>query len=231
MVLLHFPLKKHGRDHKLKEAEIMEEIINSKKRKREIRNEKLRKARQAQFEKRQRMEKISQFRRNSDFELLVKQLEEGCQKCMSSPLLLTDSILGLNSYPNRLVVLCHKCDSENRIAIHSEEAEDKVALASIHTGIEHSHIEGIFSIIGLPSIAYRSFKDREHKVGTAIEEVAKDSFHTWKLEEQKIELELTGTKSLKGCYDMSWRPRSGMYNSSSGSCCINGYNTGKCYSK
>ena len=85
----------------------MEEITNSNKRKREIRNEKLRKARQAQFEKRQRVEKISQFRRNSDFELLVKQLEEGCQKCMSSPLLLTDSILGLNSYPNRLVVLCH----------------------------------------------------------------------------------------------------------------------------
>ena len=60
---------------------------------------------------------------------------------MSSSLLLTDSILGLNSYPNRLVVLCHKCGSENRIAIHSEEVEDKVALASIHTGIGHSHIE------------------------------------------------------------------------------------------
>ena len=68
----------------------MEEIINSKKRKREIRNEKLRKARHAKFEKRQRVEKISQFRRIADFELIVKQLEEGCQKCMSSPLLLTD---------------------------------------------------------------------------------------------------------------------------------------------
>ena len=140
----------------------MEEITNSKKWKREIRNEKLRKARQAQFEKRQRVEKISQFRRIADFELIVKQLEEGCQKCMSSPLLFTDSILGLNSYPNRLVVLCHKCDSENRIAIHSEEAEDKVALKSIHTGIGHSHTEGIFSIIGLPSIAHRCFKKTEN---------------------------------------------------------------------
>ena len=72
---------------------------------------------------------------------------------MSSPLLLTDSILGLNSYPNRLLVLCHKCDSKNRIPSHSEEVEDKVALASFHTGIGHSHIEGIFSSIGLPSIA------------------------------------------------------------------------------
>ena len=72
----------------------MEEITNSKKQKREIRNQKLRKARHAKFEK--RVEKISQFRRIADFELIVKQLEEGCQKCMSSPLLLTDSILGLN---------------------------------------------------------------------------------------------------------------------------------------
>ena len=88
--------------------ENMEEITDSKKRKREIRNKKLRKARQAQLKNRQRVEKISQFRRIADFELIVKQLEEGCQKCMSSPLLLKDSILGLNSYPNRLVVLCHR---------------------------------------------------------------------------------------------------------------------------
>ena len=81
-------------------------------------------------------------------------------------------------------------------------------------------MEGIFSIIGLPSIAHTSFK--------VIEEAAKDSCHKWKLEEQKIELELTGTKSLKGCYDMSWRTHSEMYNSSSGSGCIIGYNTGKC---
>ena len=83
----------------------MEEITNSKKRKREIRNEKLREAGHAKFEKRQRVEKISQFRCISDFELIIKQLEEGCQKCMSSPLLLTDSILGLNCYPNILVCL------------------------------------------------------------------------------------------------------------------------------
>ena len=46
----------------------MEEITNSKKRKREIRNEKLRKARQTKFEKRQRVEKISQFRRIADLQ-------------------------------------------------------------------------------------------------------------------------------------------------------------------
>ena len=198
----------------------MKETTNSKKRKRDIRNEKLSKIRPAQFEKRQRVEKISQFRCIADFELIVKQLEEGCQKCMSSPILLTDSILSLNSYPNRLVVLCLECDSENRIAIHSEEVEDKVILASIHTGKGHSHIEGIISITGLPSIAHISFKDRERKVSTAIDEVAKDSCHKLKLEEQKIELELTGTKSLKGCYNMSWRTSSGMYNSSPGSGCI-----------
>ena len=82
----------------------MEEITNSKKRKREIRNEKLRKARHAKFEKRQRVE-VSQFRSITDFKLIVKQLEEGCQKCMSSPLLLTDSIFCLNCHPNILVCL------------------------------------------------------------------------------------------------------------------------------
>ena len=53
----------------------MEEITNSKKRKREIRNEKLRKARQAKFEKRQRDianlkrdRKISQFRGIADLQ-------------------------------------------------------------------------------------------------------------------------------------------------------------------
>ena len=46
----------------------MEEITNSKKRKREIRNEKLRKAQRAKFEKRQRVKKISQFRRIAELQ-------------------------------------------------------------------------------------------------------------------------------------------------------------------
>ena len=92
MVLLHFPLKNFERTWKRSQTQ-------------RSGNEKLRKARHAKFEKRQRVEKISQFRRIADFELIVKQLEEGCQKCMSSPLLLTDSILGLNCYPNILVCL------------------------------------------------------------------------------------------------------------------------------
>ena len=55
----------------------MGEITNSKKRKREIRNEKLRKARQAKFEKRQRVEKISQFRRIADLQhSLTKKMYE-----------------------------------------------------------------------------------------------------------------------------------------------------------
>ena len=89
-VLLHFPLKNFERTWKRSQTQ-------------RSGNEKLRKARNAKFEKRQRAEKISQFRHIADFELTVKQLEVGCQKCMSSPLLLTDSILGLNCYPNILV--------------------------------------------------------------------------------------------------------------------------------
>ena len=54
----------------------MEEITNSKKRKREIRNEKLTKARQAKFEKRQTVEKISQFRRIADLQNNLKEMYE-----------------------------------------------------------------------------------------------------------------------------------------------------------
>ena len=50
----------------------MEEITNSKKRKRGIRNEKLKKARQAKFEKRQTVEKIWQFRRIADLQNNLK---------------------------------------------------------------------------------------------------------------------------------------------------------------
>ena len=46
----------------------MEEITNSKNRKREIRNEKLRKAQQAKFEKRQRVKKMSQFGRIAELQ-------------------------------------------------------------------------------------------------------------------------------------------------------------------
>ena len=50
----------------------MEEIRNSQKQKREIRNEKLRKARQAKFEKRQRVEKISQFKHIAELQDKLK---------------------------------------------------------------------------------------------------------------------------------------------------------------
>ena len=55
MVLLHFPLKNFERTWKRSETQ-------------ESGNEKLRKARQAKFEKRQRVDKISQFRRIADLQ-------------------------------------------------------------------------------------------------------------------------------------------------------------------
>ena len=77
----------------------MEEITNSKKRKREIRNEKLKKARQAKFEKRQRVEKISQFRRIAD-------LQNSLRKEMYELAAIAHRQYSrLNSYPNRLVCL------------------------------------------------------------------------------------------------------------------------------
>ena len=128
---------------------------------------------------RDRVVKLPQFRSIADFEVIVKQLEEGCQKCMSSPLLLTDSVFSLNCYPNRSIILCRKCDSENRIAIHSDEVEDKVALASIHTDTRHSRTEGISAQLVYQASYIDVSKNWKRKVGT--EEVAKDSYHKRKL--------------------------------------------------
>ena len=55
MVLLHFPLKNFERTWKMSQTQ-------------RSGNEKLRKARQAKFEKRQRVEKISQYRRIADLQ-------------------------------------------------------------------------------------------------------------------------------------------------------------------
>ena len=81
--------------------ENIEEITNSKKRKREIRNQKLRKARQAKFEKRQRVEKISQFRRVTD-------LQNNLRKEMYELATIAHRQYSRSkyiSYPNRLVCL------------------------------------------------------------------------------------------------------------------------------
>ena len=97
MVLLHFPPKNFERTWKRSQTQ------RSGNEKSETRSsEKL----DMQNLKRDReWRRYRSFRRIADFELIVKQLEEGCQKRMSSPLLLTDSILGLNCYPNILVCL------------------------------------------------------------------------------------------------------------------------------
>ena len=67
----------------------------------------------------------------------------------------------------------------------------------------------------------------EKVLGDSLENVAQESCQKWKLEEQRIEVDTTGTAELKECHDMSWRARTRMYNSNSGSGCMVGHNTGK----
>ena len=130
------------------------------------------------------------------------------------------------------MVICqncnNKCKIKNKCKIHSDEVEEKLVLGSLHIDIGFTHVEGLLSIVGLPCVSNGSYKKTERKIEPASEKVARESCLKWKQEEEKLEREKTGSKALKGCYDMSWRTRTRLYNSKSESGCITGHNTGKC---
>ena len=170
----------------------------------------------------------SNIRRIADLALIIKGLQQGCNQCSNTPLLLTDCHISNLHHPNSLMVICQNCNNKCKIKIHSDEVEEKLVLGSLHIGIGFTHVEGLLSIVGLPCFSNGSYKKTERKIGPALEKVARESCLKWKQEEEKLEIEKTGSKALKGCYDMSWRTKTRQYNSKSGTGCIIGHNTGKC---
>ena len=87
-----------------------------------------------------------------------------------------------------------KCNNKCKIKIHSDEAEEKLVLGSLHIGIGCTHVEGLLSIVGLPCFSNGSYKKTERKIGPALEKVARESCLKWKQEEEKLEIEKTGSK-------------------------------------
>ena len=160
--------------------------------------------------------------------LIIKGLQQCCNQCSNTPLLLTECDISNLHHPNSLMVICQNCNNKCKIKIHSDEFEEKLVLGSLHIGTGFTHVEGLLSIVGLPCFSNGSYKKTERKIGPALEKVARESCLKWKQEEEKVEIEKTGSKALKGCYDMSWRTRTRLYNSKSGTGCIIGHNTGKC---
>ena len=147
------------------------------------------------------------IRRIADLALIIKGLQQGCNQCSNTPLLLTDCDISNLHHPNSLMVICQNCNNKCKIKIHSDEVEEKLVLGSLHISIGFTHVEGLLSIVGLPYFSNGSYKKTERKIGPALEKVARESCLEWKQEEENLEIEKTGSKVLKGCYDMSWRTR------------------------
>ena len=61
------------------------------------------------------------------FDLIVEQINNGCEVCSATPLFLTRCKAEDVSESNLLLVVCQQCNAENRIIIHSSEVEEKLA--------------------------------------------------------------------------------------------------------
>ncbi|KAJ8684693.1 hypothetical protein QAD02_020486 [Eretmocerus hayati] len=119
-----------------------------------------------------------------DLELMQRNMQ--CPEC-NEPLLIHDiegeTIRGLSSI---FLVRCRKCLLVQTIKSGSEyqnpatgkslfSCNTKAALGAIHTGIGHSHLEKLFSIMDLPVLSQSVYKQHERMVGPILELVAKES--------------------------------------------------------
>ena len=85
---------------------------------------------------------------------------------------------------SKLRVKCQFCAGKNTVETSSAyksgkcgpmayDINSKAALASLHTGIGQTHLNGILSIMNIPPMSQASFKTRERETGKAVETIAK----------------------------------------------------------
>ena len=102
---------------------------NAKKRKREMRNSHLENLRKKQkLEPVQETDNCPGIRRIADIDLIIKQLQEGCKKCLFGLIMLPESDLSDVNHLNSLMVICQNCKHRSKVKIHSDEVEDKIIL-------------------------------------------------------------------------------------------------------
>ena len=159
------------------------------------------------------------FRTIVDFQLLIRELKNGCHYCRQRPLLLSEGILQdqRSQSPNKIQIVSFN---------NSTEINDKFVLACLHTGTGHSHLNSYLNIVGLPSFSNQKFKGMERKVCKEIKQVAEESCK--KCTEAELEKEKTGPQQgkLKRSFNVSWKKQRG-YNSLIGHGAIFGYHTKK----
>lgn len=181
---------------------------------------------------------------DGDFVINLKRLKDGltsCQYCENGPLTLENteapSRLGLGV---TLHVGCSYCGETNRIQTYDSHRigsrgpeavnlNTTSALAMLHTGQGHTHLNADLSVMGIGSISSKTYKKREREVGTALEAVSKKSCHEWKEKEKACDLHVDseGDSLLCVSYDGAWQKRGKARDSTTGFGTVIGQNTRK----
>ncbi|XP_046609183.1 uncharacterized protein LOC124299838 [Neodiprion virginianus] len=97
-------------------------------------------------------------------------------------------------------VLCTACNILNKVTTDKQHPDattkrqrfdinSKIAIGALHSGIGATHLNKMFASANIPSIDSKTFKTHENEMGTAVEEVAKESCHKWAEVERKMTIE------------------------------------------
>ncbi|CAG2220385.1 unnamed protein product [Mytilus edulis] len=136
-----------------------------------------------------------------------------------------------------LKVLCTNKSCGNINAIPTGKQHDhkiwdvntKLALAAIDLGLGEHQINGLLSILNIPTVSHCMIDSRIREVGDVIESVADQSMEEWTEKEKEMTRESDGNDNVTVSVDTAWQRRgSGRSDDSlTGHCSMIGSKTGK----
>ncbi|CAG2197357.1 unnamed protein product [Mytilus edulis] len=136
-----------------------------------------------------------------------------------------------------LKVLCTNKSCGNINAIPTGKQHDhkiwdvntKLALAAIDLGLGEHQINGLLSILNIPTVSHCMIDSRIREVGDVIESVADQSMEEWTEKEKEMTRESDGNDNVTVSVDAAWQRRGSgrSYDSLTGHCSMIGSKTGK----
>ncbi|CAG2248750.1 GGA [Mytilus edulis] len=136
-----------------------------------------------------------------------------------------------------LKVLCTNKSCGNINAIPTGKQHDhkiwdvntKLALAAIDLGLGEHQINGLLSILNIPTVSHCMIDSRIREVGDVIESVADQSMEEWTEREKEMTRESDGNDNVTVSVDAAWQRRGSgrSYDSLTGHCSMIGSKTGK----
>ncbi|XP_071126560.1 uncharacterized protein [Mytilus edulis] len=114
-----------------------------------------------------------------------------------------------------LKVLCTNKSCGNINAIPTGKQHDhkiwdvntKLALAAIDLGLGEHQINGLLSILNIPTVSHCMIDSRIREVGDVIESVADQSMEEWTEREKEMTRESDGNDNVKVSVDAAWQRR------------------------